>query len=51
MHNITIFPFLRSVLIYLFKWHKVFLCAGNFVPFRCRKNEVDTIFQKNKKQP
>ena len=24
MHNITIFPFLHFVLIYLFKWHKVF---------------------------
>ena len=46
MHNITIFAFLHFVLIYLFKWHKVFLCAGNFVPLSCRKNEVDAIFKK-----
>ena len=26
-----------------------FLCAGNFVPLSCRKNEVDAIFQQNKK--
>ena len=25
MHNNTIFPFLHFLLIYLFKWHKVFL--------------------------
>ena len=50
MHNITIFPFLHFVLIYLFKWHKVFfLCAGNFVPLSCRKNEVDAFFFFKKK--
>ena len=38
MHNNTIFPFLHLLLIYLFKWHKVF-CAGNFVPLNCRKNK------------
>ena len=48
MHNITIFLFLNFVFIYLFKWHKVFLCAGNFVPLSCQKNEVDAIFKKIK---
>ena len=27
MHNNTIFPFLHFVFIYLFKWHKVFVCG------------------------
>ena len=26
-----------------------FFCAGNFVPLNCRKNKVDAIFQKKKK--
>ena len=48
MHNITIFPFLHFVLMYLFYVvAQSFLCAGNFVPLSCRKNEVDAIFQKN----
>ena len=49
MHNNTTFPFLYFVLIYLFKWHTVFLCTGNFVPLNCRKNKVDAFFPKKSK--
>ena len=49
MYNITIFPFLHFVFIYLFKWYKVFLCTGNFVPLSCRQNEIDAIFEEKNK--
>ena len=48
MHNITIFPFLHFVLIYLFKWHKVFCVRVTLCHSVVEKNEVDTIFQKKK---
>ena len=52
MHNITIFPFLHFVLIYLFKWHKVFFCVRvTLYHSVVEKNEVDAFFQKNQKQP
>ena len=51
MHNITIFPFLHFVFIYLFiQVAQSYLCAGNFVPLSCRKNKEDAI-KKNQKQP
>ena len=51
MHNITIFPFLHFVFIYLFKWHKVFCVRVTLCHSVVEKNEEDAIFQKNQKQP
>ena len=47
MSRLRIPAFLHLLLIYLFKWHKVY-CAGNFVPLNCRKNKVDAIFKQIK---
>ena len=49
MHNITIFPFLHFVLIYLFKWHKVFCVRVTLCHSVVEKNKVDAIFQKKSK--
>ena len=47
-YDLSLSPFCIDLFIQV---AQSFLCAGNFVPLICRKNEVDAIFQKKQKQP